>query len=64
MKIIILLFIILLFISGCEFIAPNVSKAITEQQQYEELQKQNIILIDIANTLKLIANNSKEKCTN
>ena len=64
MKIIILLIVILLFISGCEFIAPNVSKAITEQQQYEELQKQNIILIDIANTLKLIANNSKEKCTN
>lgn len=53
------LFIVLgliITLSGCEFLLPSTSKAITEKQQLEELQKQNSILIDIANSLKRIAN--------
>ena len=51
-----ILIISCLLLSGCEFILPNTSKAITEQKQLEELQRQNSILIDIANSLKRIAN--------
>ena len=51
-----ILIISCLLLSGCEFILPNTSKAITEQKQLEELQRQNSILIDMANSLKRIAN--------
>ena len=37
---------------GCDVVAPNVSKAITERQQLEELKQQNELLERIANALE------------
>ncbi len=42
-------------ISGCEVIAPNVSKAFTEKQQLESFQEQNRYLRDISESLRTIS---------
>lgn len=44
-----------LFLSGCEFIAPSTSKAISESKQFVEMQRQTTVLISIANSLGKIA---------
>lgn len=45
-----------LLLSSCEFVAPDVSKARTENRQYDELKKQNEILERIAKALEKMAN--------
>jgi len=45
---------------GCAYFTPEVSKAITEGQQYEELKKQTALMERIAVALEKIAR-EKEK---
>jgi len=49
---------LMLLICGCEFVAPNTSKAISENKQFLEQQRQTAILTDIANSLRTISKNS------
>jgi hypothetical protein len=60
MKLVILLLFCLL-LCGCtrEWLAPDTDKAYTEKAQLMELEKQNIIFMDIANSLNLIAESMK-----
>ena len=50
----------LVIVCGCAYFTPEVSKAITEGQQYEELKKQTALMERIAVALEKIAR-EKEK---
>ena len=62
-----LLFIGLLFLSGCsvgdsmDWLAPDVSKSITEKEQKKELEKQNQLLERQTVALEKIARCMEEK---
>ncbi len=42
-------------VSGCRWIAPNATKALTEENQYEEMQGQTKLLEEQNKQLKRIA---------
>ena len=43
-------------LSGCDVVAPNISKAKTEKQQLKEIKTQNEYYERIANALEKMAN--------
>jgi len=59
-RLIFLVVLCLLLCGGCAYFTPEVSKAITEGQQYEELKKQTALMERIAVALEKIAR-EKEK---
>lgn len=65
MRILLVVLLLAIAISGCgndPYVNPDTSRAITQRQQYEEMQKQNEILArllhDIAISLRAIAENT------
>ena len=60
MKTLVFLLLCLLLFGGCAYFTPEVNKAITEGQQYEELKKQTALMERIAVALEKIAR-EKEK---
>ena len=51
-----LIIILLLLLSGCDYFMSDVEKSKTEKKQYQELVEQNQHLDRIANALEKIAN--------
>lgn len=50
----ILLALVVVFLSGCSksFWMPDIDKAETERKQFQELQRQNVLLERIANAIE------------
>ncbi len=46
---------------GCEYIAPSVSKALTEKEQQALLEEQIEVQRDIADSLRAIASSMEQK---
>ena len=51
-------FVVLVSMAGCKFIAPNVSKAMSEEAQIEEMKKQTAAMEKISFSLQWIATSS------